>query len=459
MYKVDLKKPIHTHFIGIGGISMSALAELLLSAGFTVSGSDSQESDLTRALTAKGARIFYGQKSGNIIPGIDLVVYTAAIHEDNDEFARAKECGLPMMSRAELWGQIMDNYAESVAVAGSHGKTTTTSMLSQILIEAKTDPTINVGGILPLIGGNLRIGSSDTFLLEACEYTNSFLHFRPKYSVILNAEAEHLDFFKNLDNVRSSFRKFAAGTRPDGATIINGEIPDWAALVEGQPQQIITYGFDPAFDFYAENLSYDNMSCAHFTAIHHGNALFDVQLKVPGRHMVSNALAAIAASHAMKLDTDAVARGLSAYSGVDRRFQYKGCVDGVTIVDDYAHHPTEIRATLAAAANYPHERLVLVFQPHTYSRTHAFLQDFADVLAAADIIVLADIYAAREQNTYGVSSKDIAALLQAKGKEAYYFPSFEEIEKFLLKKCMNGDLLITMGAGNVVEIGEALLGK
>ena len=459
MYKVDLKKPIHAHFIGIGGISMSALAELLLSAGFTVSGSDSQESDLTRTLAAKGARIFYGQKSDNIIPGIDLVVYSAAIHEDNDEFIRARESGLPMMSRAELWGQIMDNYTESVGVSGSHGKTTTTSMLSQILIEAGTDPTINVGGILPLIDGNLRVGSSDTFLLEACEYTNSFFHFRPKYSVILNVEAEHLDFFENLDNVRSAFRTFAAGTHPDGATIINGEIPDWEALVEGQPQRIITYGFDPAFDFYAENLSYNNMSCAHFTAMHHGDKLFDVQMKVPGRHMVSNALAAIATGHAMKLDTDAVVRGLSAYSGVDRRFQYKGCVDGVTIVDDYAHHPTEIRATLAAAANYPHERLVLVFQPHTYSRTQAFLQDFAEALSSADIIVLADIYAAREQNTYGVSSKDIVSLLREKGKEAYFFPSFEEIEKFLLKKCMNGDLLITMGAGNVVEIGDTLLGR
>lgn len=458
MYKVDLKNPVHVHFIGIGGISMSALAELLLTAGFTVSGSDSQESDLTRELAARGARIFYGQSADNIIPGIALAVYTAAIHEDNEEFARARACGIPMLSRAELWGQIMDHYEESVGVSGSHGKTTTTSMLSQILIEAGTDPTINVGGILPLIGGNLRIGTSDTFLLEACEYTNSFLHFHPKYSVILNVEAEHLDFFKNEDNVRLAFQKFAANTRPQGATVINGEIRDWRDLVKDQPQQIITYGFDPSFDFYAENLSYSR-ACAHFTAMHQGKALFDVQLRVPGRHMVSNALAAIAVCTAMGIDPGAIARGLSAYSGVDRRFQYKGCVDGVTIVDDYAHHPTEIRATLSTAADYPHERLVLVFQPHTYSRTKAFLQEFADVLAAADLIVLADIYAAREQNIYGVSSRDIVALLREKGKEAYYFPSFEEIEKFLLKKCMNGDLLITMGAGNVVEIGDALLGR
>lgn len=459
MYKVDLKKPVHVHFIGIGGISMSALAELLLTAGFTVSGSDSQESDLTRGLAAKGARIFYGQSADNIVPGIALAVYTAAIHEDNEEFARVRECGIPMMSRAELWGQIMDHYGESVGISGSHGKTTTTSMLSQILIGAGVDPTINVGGILPLIGGNLRIGSSDTFLLEACEYTNSFLNFHPKYSVILNVEAEHLDFFKNEDNVRLAFQKFAAGTRPHGATVINGEIRDWKALVKDQPQQIITYGFDSSFDFYAENLSYNSTACAQFTAMHQGKALFDVQLKVPGRHMVSNALAAIAVCTAMGIEPGTIARGLSAYSGVDRRFQTKGCVDGVTIVDDYAHHPTEIRATLSAAAGYPHKRLVLVFQPHTYSRTKAFLQEFADVLAAADLIVLADIYAAREQNIYGVSSKDIATLLREKGKEAYYFPSFEEIEKFLLKKCMNGDLLITMGAGNVVEIGDALLGR
>ena len=459
MYKLNFNEPIHVHFIGIGGISMSGLAEILLEKGFTISGSDSKESDLTDILTSKGATIFYGQKAENIIPGIQLVVYTAAIHEDNPEFAEAKAQQLPMLSRAQLLGQIMDNYEKSIAVAGTHGKTTTTSMISEILMAAKADPTISVGGILPSIGGNLRVGASSVFVSEACEYTNSFLNFRPKYSIILNVEAEHLDFFKDLDDIRHSFRKFAGNTLADGATIINGEISNYEELTHNLPQEIITYGFDSSFDFYATDVTYNEKACPAFTVMHHDKKVADIQLSVPGRHNASNALAAVALAVTMGLDTDAIVRGLDAFGGANRRFQYKGTVDGVTVIDDYAHHPTEIRATLSAAENYPHQRLVLVFQPHTYSRTKAFLDDFADVLSMADVVVLADIFAAREQNTYGVSSKDILSRLKAKGTEAYYFPSFEEIEKFLLKKCVNGDLLITMGAGNVVEIGEALLGK
>lgn len=458
MYKLNFNQPIHVHFIGIGGISMSGLAEILLEEGFTISGSDAKESDLTGKLAASGATIFYGQKASNIIPGIDLVVYTAAIHEDNEEFAKAKADGLPMLSRAELLGQIMDNYENSIAVAGTHGKTTTTSMVSQIFLEAGADPTITVGGILPTIGGNLRVGESEVFISEACEYTNSFLHFRPKYSIVLNVEAEHLDFFKDLEDIRSSFRKFCANTPASGATILNGEIDNWQALVEGLPQRIVTYGFDPSFDFYAAGLRYDEKACAIFTAMHGDSAIAELHLAVPGKHNAGNALAAIALAVTMELDIDAIVRGLSSFGGTNRRFQYKGCVDGVTVIDDYAHHPTEVRATLTAAANYPHKRLVLVFQPHTYSRTKIFLNDFAEVLSLADLVVLTDIYAAREQNTYGVSSRDLLPLLRERGTEAYYFPSFEEVEKFLLKICMNQDLLITMGAGNVVAIGEALLG-
>lgn len=459
MYKLNFSRSAHVHFIGIGGISMSGLAEILLDKGFTVSGSDAKESELTGRLEKAGARFFLGQRASNIIPGIELVVYTAAVHEDNEEFRAAKEKGLPMLSRAELLGQIMDNYSRSIAVAGTHGKTTTTSMISQILLAADADPTITVGGILPAIEGNLRVGASDVFVSEACEYTNSFLHFRPKYSIVLNVEAEHLDFFKDLDDIRRSFREFCGNTLPEGATIINGEITDRTALTDGQPQRVLTYGFDSAEDIYAADLTYDEKACASFTAMCGDSVIADIHLSVPGRHNAANALAAIALSFVMGIDGETIARGLAAFGGAERRFQYKGRIGGITIIDDYAHHPTEIRATLTAAANYPHGRLVLVFQPHTYSRTKAFLQDFADVLSLADVIVLADIFAAREKNTYGVSSKDILALLLERGKEAYYFPSFEEIEKFLLKNCMNNDLLITMGAGNVSDIGEALLGR
>ena len=458
MYTLDFKTPIHVYFMGIGGISMSGLAEILLEEGFTISGSDMKQSALTTQLDEKGVKIFYGQVASNITSDIDLVVYTAAIREDNEEWQAAKQMGIPMLTRAELLGQIMDNYGKSIAVSGTHGKTTTTSMISQVLLEAETDPTITVGGILSAINGNLRVGNSEVFISEACEYTNSFLNFRPKYSIILNVEAEHLDFFKDLDDVRNSFKKFAANTRADGATIINGEIENFEELVAGLPHRVLTYGFDSRFDFYAEDITFDENACGMFTAMHEGSAIAEVHLNVPGMHNVSNALATIALATLMELPLDSLLAGLRKFGGANRRFQYKGQVDGVTIIDDYAHHPTEIAATLSAAANYPHKRLVLVFQPHTYTRTQAFLHEFADILSKVDVLVLADIYAAREKNTIGISSRDLLALVKEKGTECYYFPSFEEIEKFLLKNCVNGDLLITMGAGNVVEIGETLLG-
>lgn len=457
MYKLNFNQPVHVHFIGIGGISMSGLAEILMEQGFAVSGSDARESKLTRALSAKGAVIAYPQRAENIPEDANLVVFTAAIHPDNPEFAAAKERNLPMLSRAELLGQIMDNFAKSIAVAGTHGKTTTTSMISEILLAADADPTITVGGILSSIGGNLRVGKSPFFVSEACEYTNSFLHFHPKYSIILNIEAEHLDFFKDLEDIRCSFRKYAENTQKDGILVVNGEIPDLGTLTAGLSQEVITYGFDSSFDYYATEIAYDDRACPSFTVMHGDTALSHIRLSVPGRHNLSNALAAFALCTAMGTDVPAIEQGLLAFGGADRRFQYRGCVNGVTIIDDYAHHPTEIRATLDAAKNYPHKRLVLVFQPHTYSRTKAFLADFAEVLSLADVVVLADIYAAREQNTYGVSSGDILALLKEKGQEAYYFSNFNEIEKFLLQTCIHDDLLITMGAGNITEVAQALL--
>lgn len=457
MYQLNFNQPIRIHFIGIGGISMSGLAEILMEKGFTVSGSDARESDITRALAAKGASVFYGQSADNIKDGTDLVVYTAAIHPDNPEFAAAAAKDIPMLSRAELLGQIMDNYEKSIAVAGTHGKTTTTSMISEILLAGKTDPTITVGGILPSIGGNLRVGSSPFFVSEACEYTNSFLNFHPKYSIILNIEAEHLDFFKDLDDIRHSFRLFAENTAEDGVLVINSEIPDTADITGALSAKVVTFGFDENADYYAADISYDDQACPSFMLMFCGREAARIRLSVPGRHNLSNALAAAAVCASMGIGLDAIVEGLLAFGGADRRFQYKGHMGSVTVIDDYAHHPTEIRATLTAALNYPHGRLVLVFQPHTYSRTKAFLQDFAEVLSLADVVVLTDIYAAREQNTCGISSKDLLALLKEKGQEAYYFPSFDEAEKFLRETCVHDDLLITMGAGNVVEIAEALL--
>ena len=457
MYSLNFEEPIHVHFIGIGGISMSGLAEILLEEGFTISGSDAKQSALTDSLAQKGATIYIGQKASNLSIRPALVVYTAAIREDNEEFKAAVDAGIPMLSRAELLGQIMDNYEKSIAVAGTHGKTTTTSMISQILLVAKADPTISVGGILEAIGGNIRVGASEVFITEACEYTNSFLHFHPKYSIITSVEAEHLDFFKDIDDIRRSFLEFAGNTAHDGVLIINGQIAALDQITNNLSCSVTTYGLCENDDFYAKNITYNDHACGTYTLMHKTEDLGTVSLSVPGRHNVSNSLAAIALCLNLGLPLDVIKKGLLQFGGTKRRFEYKGTKNGITVIDDYAHHPTEVAATLTAARNYPHGRIICVFQPHTYSRTKAFLSDFARVLSMADIVVLADIYAAREKNTIGISSKDLLAELQKNGQESYYFPSFDEIEKFLSEKCINNDLLITMGAGDVYLIGEHLL--
>ena len=457
MYSLNFEEPIHVHFIGIGGISMSGLAEILLEEGFTISGSDAKQSALTDSLAKKGATIYIGQKASNLSIRPALVVYTATIREDNEEFKAAVDAGIPMLSRAELLGQIMDNYEKSIAVAGTHGKTTTTSMISQILLVAKADPTISVGGILEAIGGNIRVGGSEVFITEACEYTNSFLHFHPKYSIITSVEAEHLDFFKDIDDIRRSFHEFAGNTAPDGVLIINGQIAALDQITNNLSCSVTTYGLCENDDFYAKNITYNDHACGTYTLMHKTEDLGTVSLSVPGRHNVSNSLAAIALCLNLGLPLDVIKKGLLQFGGTKRRFEYKGTKNGITVIDDYAHHPTEVAATLTAARNYPHGRIICVFQPHTYSRTKAFLSDFARVLSMADIVVLADIYAAREKNTIGISSKDLLAELQKNGQESYYFPSFDEIEKFLSEKCINNDLLITMGAGDVYLIGEHLL--
>lgn len=457
MYKIDFQKPIHIHFIGIGGISMSGLAEILLEEGFTVSGSDSKESPLTKKLEQLGATIFYGQKASNIIDGIDCVVYTAAIHRENAELIEAVAKKIPMLTRAELLGQLMKNYKTPIAVSGTHGKTTTTSMLSHILLAGEKDPTISVGGILQAIGGNIRVGHSDTFITEACEYTNSFLNFFPKIGIILNIEEDHLDFFKDLEDIRHSFHQFAALIPADGTLIINSDIKNYKEICEGLDCRIVTCGSSISSDYSSENVRFDEKGLASFDLIKHGETVCRIQLSVPGYHNVSNALTCIAAAELLQIPMETIIQGLLAFTGTDRRFEYKGMMNGVTIIDDYAHHPTEILATLKAAKNYPHKELWCVFQPHTYTRTKAFFHEFAEVLSHTDHLVLADIFAARETDTLGVSSKDLAAEVARLGTDAHYFGCFEEIEMFLKEHCASGDLLITMGAGDVVNIGEDLL--
>lgn len=459
MYQIDFHKPQHIHFIGIGGISMSGLAEVLLEENFTVSGSDAKESPLTKALESHGAKIYYGQRASNIDDSVELVVYTAAIHPNNPEYAYAIQKQLPMLTRAELLGQIMRNYEIPIAVSGTHGKTTTTSMLAHVLLENNSDPTISVGGILPAIHGNIRVGQSEIFLTEACEYTNSFLSFFPKIGIILNMDADHLDFFKDIEDIRHSFRRFAQLLPKDGALIINADTPEYDKIIEDLPCQIITYGLTHHAQYQASDITYDSYGHASFKVQKDGIPIGSYSLQVPGIHNVSNALSVIAASHLLGIEEASIVSGLRNFTGTDRRFQLKGTVGGVTIIDDYAHHPTEIEATLHAAHNYPHKKIWCVFQPHTYTRTKALLHEFAKALTLADHVILADIYAARETDTLGISSADLQELIKSLGTPCEYFSTFDEIENYLLESCTQGDLLITMGAGDVVKIGEQLLGK
>lgn len=460
MYQIDFNKPVRTHFIGIGGISMSGLAMILMQSGFPVSGSDVKRSELTDKLEAAGIPVTIGQRAENITDDIKVTVYTAAVHAGNPEFDEAVRRGGPLLSRAELLGQIMRNYKASIAVAGTHGKTTTTSMAAEILLAGGLDPTVSLGGMLDTIGGNLRLGTQDIFLAEACEYTNSFHNFYPDIAVILNIREDHLDFFKNLENIRASFLRFAQNVPEDGMLIIDSSIDDFEQLMAPVACRICTVGRRPEDDYRAADVTYDEDGRASFTVLEKATGeSWPMSLSVPGVHNVGNALAAIAVGRRMGLPMEAIARGLKHFGGTHRRFEKKGVLGNIKIIDDYAHHPDEIRATLETARVCGPDRVICIFQPHTYSRTKRLFDGFVEALSLADVVVLADIYAARESDTLGVSSKQLADRLREKGKEAYYFPTFDEILNFLLENSINGDMLITMGAGDIDIVADKLLGR
>ena len=466
-------KPCHVHFVGIGGVSMSGLAEILLSKGYSVSGSDSRESTQTDKLSSHGANILYGHNAANITDDIDYLIYTAAIKQDNIELVTAREKGITMMTRAQLLGQIMSKYETAISVSGTHGKTTTTSMLSNILLEFNCDPTILVGGNLSTINGNTRIGHSNYFITEACEYTNSFLSFQSSIELILNVREDHMDFFKDIDDIRNSFKCFANKLDSDGTLIINSGIDNLNYFTDELCCKYLTFGLDKnTSDFYAENITYNSFACPSFDIVKRiitcdgGSCcisdritLAHIDLKIPGEHNILNSLAAFATAYSMEIPIETIIQGLNSYTGTDRRFQYKGVYNDFTIIDDYAHHPDEIRATLTAARNYPHNNLWVVFQPHTYTRTKAFMKEFANALALADKIILADIYPARETDNLGISSVTLKDEVEKLDKEVYYFPNFEEIQMFIKENCIHHDLLITMGAGDVVMIGENILNQ
>ena len=455
---IDLSKYRKIHCIGIGGIGLSGVAEVLLSRGYEVSGSDMRESDITEKLMEQGAKVFLGHRAKNV-EDVDLVVYTVAVGDDNPELARARELGIPTVTRAQALGAIMREYNNSIAISGTHGKTTTTSMLSLILKNARKEPTILVGGNLEEIGGNCYVGDKNYFVTEACEYRDSFLELRPNIEIILNIDSDHLDYFKDVEHIASSFEKFASLVPDDGVVIAYDSNAFVRHAIEGLPN-VVTFGIAQGCDYYASNIGFDADGMPRFDVNHEGENLCTVNLRIPGEHNILNALAAFACSHILGVDIDDIVRTLESYRGTHRRFDILGRTStDVKIIDDYAHHPTEIKATLAAIKNMKHNTLWCLFQPHTYTRTVALIDEFGEAFDDADEVILAEIYAAREKNIYKISSKTMMEKIldHDPSKHIFYIEDFEDIASFVYEKAEPGDLVLTMGAGDIYKVGEMIL--
>ena len=447
---IDQKKKIH--LIGIGGVSMNSLAELLLSMDVPVTGSDRSESPVTDRLERLGARITYAHLAENV-DGAALIVRTAAVHDDNPEIIRARELGIPVMERAEAWGHLMRDYEHVVCLSGTHGKTTSTSMMTLITMEAALDPTVMVGSHLPAIDGTLRIGGKGCFVAESCEYCNSFLNFAPTVAVVLNVEADHLDFFKDINDIIHSFRSFCELTPMSGLVVVNADDANAMRCVDGINRAVKSFGLFETANVRAVDVE-DVNGYYRFTVMIDGETYAKVKLSVPGRHNMLNALACCAASSFLGISGEVAARGLNKFTGSSRRFQLVGKMPcGATVVDDYAHHPSEMRATLSAAKEMHFDRILCAFQSHTYTRTKALFGDFVEALKMCDLAVLAPIYAAREQNTIGIYASDLAARVPG----AVAFDSFDEIIDYIRREARPGDLVLTMGAGNINEIGPKLI--
>ncbi len=455
---MNLNNTKRVHFIGIGGISMSGLAEILHKNGYAISGSDATDSDIIKHLKQIGINVFLSHEQKNITNDIELVVYTAAIKEDNPEIIAAKQKNIKIVDRAFLLGVMMQSYKCPICISGTHGKTSTSSMVAEILIAADKNPTVTIGGIVPSINSSFLIGGEQYMVIEACEYFNSFLKFKPKAGIILNIEPDHLDFFKDISHIEASFNEFANNIKEDGFLVINGNIENLDNITKNLKCRIITYG-NKNSNWFCENILFDENGCSSFDIVRHGQKICRLSLKVIGIHNAHNCIAAFACAYELGIDVSKIIKGLESFIGAKRRYEFKGSFNGVTVVDDYAHHPTEIKATLAAAKKSKHRKLFCVFQPHTYTRTINLLDDFANSFENADEIIILDIYSAREKDLGVVHSKHLADKINKLKGNAHYFSSFEEAQNFLLKTCVKDDLLITMGAGDVYILGENIVNK
>lgn len=440
------------YLIGIGGVSMSSLAEVLRGMGIAVSGSDMNKNPNVLGLLEKNIPVNIGHRAENITKEIEFVVRTAAVHDDNPEIVRARELGIPIFERTQAWGAISKDYSNALCISGTHGKTTTTSMCTHIMMAADKDPTVMIGGTLPLLNAGHRVGHGNTIIMEACEYYNSFLSLHPTVAVILNVEADHLDFFKDLADVERSFREFALRTPEDGYVVANRDDANTMATLQGVPRKVMTFGLSKEADVYAENIEFLGAN-SHFDVMFKGKLFTDVTLHVPGLHNVKNALAATAAAICLGVRPNAVKYGLAGFNGAGRRFEFKGKYNGADVYDDYAHHPGELKALLDTVKELNYKRCILVFQPHTYTRTAALFEDFVTQLRRPDVLLLAEIFAAREKNTIGISSAALAERVQG----AEFYPTFGELEEELKRKAQPGDIILTVGAGDVYKIGENIV--
>jgi len=449
-----LKPGKRGYLIGVGGVSMAPLAEVLQDEGLIIAGSDIQRSDKVRQLESRGIHVNIGHRGENITTDYDFIVRTAAVHDDNPEIAAAHELGIPVFERTQAWGAIMKDYKNALCISGTHGKTTTTSMCTHILMAAEKDPTVMIGGTLPLLRAAHRVGKGDTIVMESCEYYDSFLSFCPTIAVILDVEEDHLDYFSGLDAIKTSFRNFAALVPADGAVVVNGDDDNAMDAVAGLDRHIITFGIQRETDVRAVNIVAHGAQ-TEFDVLYRGELFAHLNIRVPGLHNVKNALAAAASAIVLGISPMAVTYGLAGFRGAERRFEFKGKYNGADVYDDYAHHPSELQALLDAVEPMGYKRTILVFQPHTYTRTKAMFPEFVEQLKRPDLTYLANIYAARETNTLGISSEDLAREIP----NSMFFPSFEELEKALRWTVAPGDLVLTVGAGDIYKIGEYLTGK
>ena len=448
----------HLHFIGIGGSSMSGLARFMLQKGCAVSGSDRDASHKTEALEKLGVKVCIGHSAENV-HGADLVVYSAAIPESNPERAEAKKLGIPQVERAVLLGRLMSTFDKAICVSGTHGKTTTTSMIAQIFVEAGEDPGVHIGGELDAIGGGTRVGGGNTFIAEACEYSGSFWHFYPTIAVILNIDEDHLDFYKDLDDIEASFRRFAGLVPEDGWVVGWGDDPRVRHVLSALKCRTRTYGLEPYNELRAEDISYDELGRPRFTVTLYGHPLCEVELAVSGEKNLLDALAAIAVSDIAELPMSRVSETLAHFTGAHRRFDLTSVTDGVRIYQDYAHNPAEMKTAIHIAAMQPHKTLWAVWQPHTYSRTKALFNGFVETFDEADHILITDVMGARESDPGDIRSEMFLEPLRARGKRVDVTPTFDDAEAYLRSHWHSGDLVITLGCGNIDLLNEQIAKK